>query len=34
MLAVAVNAKAIDIVEWLVKEKGCIPDIKILRSMQ
>jgi hypothetical protein len=34
LLAAAVRANATDIVEWLVTEKGCVPDIKILRSMQ
>ncbi|KAG8777802.1 hypothetical protein FRB91_006204 [Serendipita sp. 411] len=33
MLGVAVQEEARDIVEWLVKEKGCVPDIKTLRSM-
>lgn len=34
LLAAAVKAKATDIVEWLVKEKGCVPDIRTLRSME
>jgi hypothetical protein len=34
MLGAAVNSKATEIVEWLVKVKGCVPDIKTLRSME
>jgi len=34
LLAAAVRANATDIVEWLVTEKGCVPDIRTLRSMQ
>lgn len=34
MLARAVSAGATEIVEWLVKDKGCVPDIKTLRTFQ
>ncbi|CCA67087.1 hypothetical protein PIIN_00921 [Serendipita indica DSM 11827] len=34
MLGVAVKESATEIVEWLVKEKGVVPDIKTLRSME
>lgn len=33
MLSVAVKSNASDVVEWLVKAKGCIPDMKTLRLM-
>jgi hypothetical protein len=33
MLQKAVEANASDIVEWLVKAKGCVPDMKTLRLM-
>lgn len=33
LLDEAVKARASDIVEWLVKEKGCVPDMKTLRAM-
>ncbi|PVF97220.1 hypothetical protein CPB86DRAFT_707299 [Serendipita vermifera] len=34
MLGAAVRNGATEIVEWLVKEKGCVPDIKTLRSLE
>jgi hypothetical protein len=33
MLSEAIRANASDVVEWLVKAKGCVADMKTLRSM-
>jgi hypothetical protein len=34
MLTVAVKRKAMDIAEWLMQEKSCVPDMRTLMSLR